>query len=278
MPELPEVQTVVNDLKANGLLGHRISEVAVYWPRSVEPLSPDLFRRRLRGSSIDSIRRRGKYIVMALSGGRHLLVHLRMTGRLDMVRADRERDRHEHVVFSLGRARQLRFHDTRKFGRLLLTEDPDTILGGLGPEPLSPSFSAKSLNLMLRGRRRNLKPLLLDQTLIAGIGNIYSDEALWRAGLHPLRQSDSVSFSEAARLHRAIRFVLRKAIRNQGTSLGEGEGNFAVSAGRRGRNRSSLEVFRRTGEPCARCGATIERIIVGRRSTHICPRCQEPGG
>jgi formamidopyrimidine-DNA glycosylase len=169
----------------------------------------------------------------------------------------------------------LRFHDPRKFGRLHLVKDPERILDRLGAEPLASEFTAKSLAERLMPRKRLLKPLLLDQAFIAGIGNIYVDEALWEAKLHPRRIAASLSMPEIKALHRAIPKVLKRGLKNLGTSLGSGETNFYSVARHRGRNKEQLKVFRRTGLSCPRCRTPIERIIVGQRSTHICAKCQK---
>jgi len=274
MPELPEVQTLVNDLNAAGLVGNTFTAARVLWPKTIADLSPAAFRRRIKGKVIKSIRRRGKFLVFDLSPRDHLLIHLRMSGRLHLVRPRTKRSKHEHVVLSLDRAPQLRFHDTRKFGRMFLVEDAQTVLGQLGIEPLDSSFKAQALAQMLTTRKRLLKPLLLDQTFIAGLGNIYVDEALWKAKIHPLRLSNSLSNTEIKALHRSIPQVLKRGLKNLGTSLGTGKANFYSVARRKGRNQDQLNVFRRTGEPCPRCKAPVERIIVGQRSTHICPNCQ----
>ncbi len=201
-------------------------------------------------------------------------MHLRMSGRLHLVSADLPRKKHEHVLLNLDDGRQLRFHDTRKFGRLYLTSDTDHILGRLGPEPLAKGFTHKKLTQGLKPRKRLLKPLLLDQTFIAGLGNIYVDEALWESKIHPCRLAASLSETEIRSLHRAVPRVLKRGLKNLGTSLGTGKTNFYSVAKHQGRNRDQLNVFRRSGQPCPRCRTKIERIIVGQRSTHICPKCQ----
>jgi formamidopyrimidine-DNA glycosylase len=274
MPELPEVQTIVNDLLAAGLVGRRIAAVTVRWPGVVDGMRAGAFRRRLTGRTIQAVYRRAKYIVWQLDDHSRLLVHLRMTGRFQFARPHSRYGRHEHLAFRLDDGRQLRFHDTRKFGRFYLPADPEVRLARLGPEPLDATFSARRLEQRLRGKRRMLKPLLLDQAFIAGLGNIYVDEALWDAGLHPMRTADALRREDVRRLHRAIRKVLRRGLRNLGTTLGTGETTFYSIARRRGRNKDQLKVFRRTGDPCPRCRHPIERLIVGQRSTHICPRCQ----
>jgi formamidopyrimidine-DNA glycosylase len=178
------------------------------------------------------------------------------------------------VLIDLVDGRQLCFHDTRKFGRMHLVTNPAPLLAKLGPEPLSGRFTARRLSALLHPRRRQLKPLLLDQAFLAGIGNIYADEALWRARLHPCRQADSLTEEEIRRLHRAIRKVLRDAIDHQGTTFGEGLNGFRSVGRNRGRNREHLMVFRRTHAPCYRCGEPINRIRVAQRSTHLCAACQ----
>ncbi len=274
MPELPEVQTIVDDLNAAGIVGATITKARLYWPPSVANLSPGVFCRQIVGREISAIRRRGKWIVFAMVDGGFLLVHLRMTGRFHLTAADEKRNKHQHVILHLDNDLQLRYQDTRKFGRFYLVDTTEAILGTLGPEPLEKEFTARALGRKLLGKNRMLKPLLLDQSFIAGLGNIYVDEALWDAGIHPLRKSPSLSKSEIRTLQRAIRKVLRRGIENLGTTLGSGQTNFYSIGRRRGRNRDRLMVFRKTGTPCLRCRTPIQRIIVGQRSTHICPTCQ----
>jgi formamidopyrimidine-DNA glycosylase len=273
VPELPEVQTVVNDLMAAGLVGKTITQVHIRWPGSIAELPAEDFRRRLTGRRIRRIDRRAKFIVWHLDDRQKMLTHLRMTGRFRLSSPRAAFDNHEHLAFTLNGHRQLRYHDTRKFGRFYLA-GCDAILDRLGPEPLDRRFSARRLGEGLASHRRQLKPLLLDQRFIAGLGNIYVDEALWDAGLNPLRLSNTLKGEETSRLHRSIRKVLRRGLRNMGTTLGTGETTFYSVAGKRGRNRDALNIFRRTGAPCPRCRSAVVRIVVGQRSTHICPVCQ----
>ena len=275
MPELPEVQTIVNDLNAADLIGSPIRGAGVFWPRTVAEPSPALFCKRLKGRQFTAVRRRGKYLVFETDSEYTMLLHLRMSGRLHWVSSDTPRMNHEHVVITFDGQKQLRFHDTRKFGRIHLIKDPQRILGRLGPEPLGKRFTAKILAERLRQHRRMLKPLLLDQAFVAGLGNIYVDEALWDAKLHPRQLSAALSMDEIQALRRAIPKVLKRGLKNLGTSLGTGKANFYSVARHRGRNKDELKVFRRTGQPCPRCKTGIERIIVGQRSTHICPECQK---
>lgn len=278
MPELPEVETIARDLIAAGMVGRVLACGRVYWNRSIAEPSPAAFCRRVDGKTIAAVRRRGKYLVFDFADGEGLLVHLRMSGRLHLVPAEQERLPHEHVVLAFADGSELRLHDTRKFGRVYLLRDVERVLGRLGPEPLDPAFTPQRFASMLHSRNRHIKPLLLDQTFVAGLGNIYTDEALWEARIHPLRPSGSITSIQAADLHRAIRMVLNRGLKNLGTSLGAGKANFYSVGRRRGRNVDRLKVFRRTGSPCPRCATAIERIIVGQRSTHVCPRCQKIAG
>lgn len=274
MPELPEVETVVRDLRASGVVGRVIESVRVYWPAITAPLSPAFFARRVRGRRILEIGRRAKFIVIRLSGGYSLLVHLRMTGQMGLARPPEPRDKHQHLILRLDDGRELRYRDIRKFGCWILTDAPDAITGRLGPEPLAPGFRSGDFIARLSRHRRRLKPLLLDQTFIAGLGNIYADETLWQARLHPLRRSETLSAPEARRLFKAIRATLKRGIRNRGTTLGNAKANFQSLEGRRGANQEQLKVFHRTGQPCPRCNTPIRRLIVAQRSSHVCPRCQ----
>jgi len=275
MPELPEVQTIANELNAAGMPGHRIRTVSVTWPRSIANISPRVFSHQLSGCTIRAVRRRAKYIIFDLDQrDKTLLIHLRMSGRLRLCDGATVRDRHEHVCIVFSDGSELRLHDTRKFARLYLCKSADIVTAHLGPEPLDPAFTLAEFRTMLAQRSRMLKPLLLDQRFIAGLGNIYVDEALWEAGLHPCRRADTLTQKEGKQLFSAIPRVLIRGLRNMGTSLGTGEANFFSVAGRRGGNSANLRVFRKTGLPCPRCGVSIKRIVVGQRSTHICPACQ----
>jgi len=275
MPELPEVQTIVNDLNAAGIDGAVITGAKVFWPRTIAEPSAKSFCKHIKDKKILAIRRRGKFIVFEFESGENLLIHLRMSGRLHLVSRHLPREKHEHVILNFSDGNQLRFHDTRKFGRIYLTAEACRILGRLGLEPLTTGFTRKILAQRLHPRKCRLKPLLLDQTFIAGLGNIYADEALWESKIHPCRIAASLSDSEIRALHRAIPIVLKRGLKNLGTSLGTGKTNFYSIAKHQGRNRDELKVFRRTGRPCRRCRTKIQRIVVGQRSTHVCPRCQK---
>ncbi|MFU8780297.1 MAG: bifunctional DNA-formamidopyrimidine glycosylase/DNA-(apurinic or apyrimidinic site) lyase [Kiritimatiellia bacterium] len=274
MPELPEVETVVRGLRRSGICGKRIEGARVGWSRTLSGMTPDRFSAAICGVSVVKITRRAKYIVMQLSSGSCLLIHLRMTGSLRVTAADAPKDPYERVALLFADERELRFRDTRKFGRWYLVADANEVLGRLGPEPLSGVFSVDAFASMLATHRRMLKPLLLDQTFLAGLGNIYVDEALFTARLHPCRIANTLQLDEISYLYDAIRAVLQLGIARMGTSLGAGAVNFYSVAGRRGRNQDALQVFRRDGLPCPVCGNVIARIVVGQRSTHVCKHCQ----
>ena len=271
MPELPEVEMVARGLQA-ALIGSTLVGVDVRWTRSIVPPDPTAFSRRLPGQAITGVGRRGKWIVVTLSGGDTLLVHLRMTGRLVLESEECLPDRHLRVLFFLYDGRRLHFADQRKFGRVVLTNEPQTMLGDLGPEPLDERFTPTRFREMLAHRRGRIKPLLLNQRFLAGLGNIYTDEALWRAQIHPLRRANTLSPAEVQRLHRAIRFVLRGGITAGGTTLSDGM--YRQSDGQPGEFADRLEAYGRAGQPCSRCDTTIERTRVGQRGTCFCPHCQ----
>ena len=272
MPELPEVETVVRELRAAGLVGRKIAAARVFWPRTLAAPAAARFPRAIRGLEIRALSRRAKFVVLNLSGGFTLLIHLRMSGHLDVLPQKTSPRPHDRVVLTLDNGQQLHFEDTRKFGRIWLLRDPATVLGKLGPEPFEIAPAAFRRGLAERARR--LKPLLLDQTFLAGVGNIYSDEALWAARLHPCRRADTLTAAQAEELLGAIQAVLRRGIRNLGTTLGGGKTHFVLPRGERGRNQEQLNAYGQTGAPCPRCGTPIRRILVGQRSTHFCPACQ----
>ena len=270
MPELPEVETIARRLRTGcggepALLGRRILSVEIRHPTPIAEPGPEEARERMRGRVFREIGRRGKFLVFRLSE-EWLLIHLRMSGDLQLFPSSAALRKHDHAVWHLDGGWDLRFHDPRRFGRIRLTESPEAVLGGLGPEPLAPEFTAALLFKMLQAKKRRLKPLLLDQTFVAGIGNIYADESLHRARLHPLRCSDSLNPAEAARLRRGIRAALRVGIAQDGASI-----DWAY---RGGKFQNHFRAYDREGEPCFTCGTKIRRIVVGQRSTYFCPRCQ----
>ena len=271
MPELPEVETFVAELRPH-LVGRRIASARVLWPRTIAGSDPETFEVHLAGQQITALDRRGKYLLCRLESGDTLIVHLRMTGRLEIVppHSPALSDPHVRAWFGLADGDYLVFNDTRKFGRIWLVADAQQVLLALGPEPLAWDFTAAVLGERLRGRRAAIKALLLDQTVIAGLGNIYADEALFLAGIHPLRPGGSLSDDEVRRLHEAIRQVLAEAIGQRGTTLRD----YRPPYGAQGAFQNQLRVYQQTGQPCSRCGTSIQRIRVTQRSTHFCPSCQ----
>ena len=270
MPELPEVETVVRGLRGP-LVGRTIQSAWLDWPNSLVHPTPEEFTRDIVGQAVQRIDRRAKYILITLDGAT-LIIHLKMTGRLYVVpnAASNEADRWVHFCFQLDNAHQLRFSDARKFGRVILTPDPQWVIGKLGPEPLEDDFTLDIFRERLARRAGTLKPLLLNQEFVAGIGNIYADESLFRAGLHPLRTADSLTPDEQARLHGAIRAALSAGIDHEGASISW----YRKPDGTPGDSQKHFFAYGQTGLPCQRCGTPIERIVVGQRATHFCPACQ----
>lgn len=270
MPELPEVETVVRGLRPL-LIGRTVLSARYDWPGSLVTPDGPRFVARIAGQPVRDLYRRGKYILIALDPDT-LIIHLKMTGRLYVVPDEsvHDADRWVHFTFQLDNRQQLRFSDARKFGRVYLVDDPQTVIGALGPEPLDESFSLDLFRARLRRRSGRLKPLLLDQTFLAGLGNIYADEALWTSQLHPLRPADTLSDDDLSRLYHAIREVLRSGIIREGASVNW----YRKPDGAKGSAQDTLSVYGRAGLPCLRCGHPVTRIVVGGRGTHLCPACQ----
>ncbi len=266
MPELPEVQTIADAL-APLIVGQTITAVSVLWAGVVDSPEPALFIDALCGRRILEVGRRGKYMLFRLDDDRWLVMHLRMTGEMRVVPMSEPLDRHDHLVFRLADGQEWRFRDQRKFGRAYLVDDPAQIVGRLGPEPLSPAFTASHLAAVLAGRRAPIKSLLLDQRIVAGIGNIYADESLYRARIHPLIEGGALDEAQREALVGAVRTVIQQALAEMGTTLRD----YRRPDGSLGNFQNRLQVFRRTDEPCPSCGAPIRRIVVGGRSTHFCP-------
>lgn len=226
----------------------------------------------IAGHCVQSVGRRGKYVVIYLDQG-YLLIHLKMSGRLRIVPSDDPLDKHTHTFFDLDDGRQLRFQDVRKFGRVYLIDTLETVTATLGPEPLADELTLEAFREQLAPRSGRLKSLLLNQAFIAGLGNIYADEALFVARLHPLRKADTLTPNEEEALYKAIRLVLSRAVANRGTTLPDQ--GYRDANGQAGSFQEQITVYGRTGAPCLTCKNPIERIVVGGRSTHFCPRCQK---
>ena len=272
MPELPEVETVVRALR-DPLVGRTFSEFESYWPNQiVVPDDVEQLRARITGRTVTAISRRAKYIVMTLDGGEEtLIVHLKMTGHLAVVPTSKPVHKHVRNLFRLTDGDDLRFRDMRKFGRIYLVTDPDEILAKLGTEPLEDLFTAEVFRQRIAGRTRIIKPLLLDQTIVAGIGNIYADESLFFAKIRPDRHADTLTEAETDLLWAGIRSSLQNGIDREGASID----TYVKPDGTKGDMQNAVSVFRRTGNPCYDCGTPIERIVLAQRSTHFCPICQK---
>lgn len=265
MPELPEVETMVRGLRGP-LIGRVFTGIHIEWERMVQTPLEEL-RERLPGQCVEGINRRGKYLVFGLSGGDSLIIHLKMTGDLQVLRATNPLHQHDRVVFHLDNGYQLRFRDMRKFGRVYLTDDLSGVLGRLGPEPLDDAFTEDSFLALFDRRSARIKSLLLNQEFIAGLGNIYADEALFWTGIRPQRRANMLLEEEKRRLYRAIRRVLDIAIEQKGSSL-------ADEAYRGGRYQQQFRVYAREDQSCFACGSSVQRVRLGQRSAHFCPDCQ----
>jgi formamidopyrimidine-DNA glycosylase len=270
MPELPEVETIARMLRVGSTThppvpGRTIDGVTLRWPRHIATPGAPRFRREILGRTIRDVSRRGKYLVFPLDQGT-MLIHLKMSGDLALLPTGSPVGPYDHTVFHLDGGWDLRFGDARKFGKVFLVDDPNAVLTGLGPEPLAAGFTARTLAGRLHAHARALKPLLLDQTFVAGLGNIYADEALHRARLHPLRRSNSLTPTEVQRLWRGMRAALRAGLRHNGASI-----DWVY---RGGNYQNHFRVYQREGRPCPVCRTPVRRIVVGQRGTHYCPSCQ----
>ena len=280
MPELPEVETVARDLRPL-VVGATIDGARCSWDRTLRTHAPEAFAAAVSGRRIEAVGRRAKLIVVELSGGLVLTIHLKMTGQLFVVPGDKPVDPYVRLVLVLADGREIRFRDIRKFGKVgLYGRDPivgepvvepgaGAVFAGLGPEPLDDAFTVAAFRRRIRDRRGRLKALLLDQSFVAGIGNIYADEALWAARLHPLRTAGTLRPRNERHLHTAIRGILAEAVERRGSSIDD----YTAPDGD-GSMQERLQVYQRTGEPCPRCARPIRRIVVGARSTHFCSWCQ----
>jgi formamidopyrimidine-DNA glycosylase len=274
MPELPEVETVVRDLRRHllpdgGRRGPVIVAARISWPGTLRDGDPPAFLVGVTGHRIDGIGRRGKLIVVDLNGGQFLTIHLKMTGQLFVVPAAVPHDAYERVSLILDDGREVRFRDIRKFGRIGLYSADDNPFDELGPEPLDPRFTLRVFRQLIRGRRARLKTLLVDQSFIVGVGNIYADEALWRSRLHPLRSAATLRPEDERALYRNLLAILAEAVDRRGSSIDD----YTAPDGD-GAMQERLEVYQRTGQPCPRCTRPIRRIVIGIRATHFCSFCQ----
>jgi len=270
MPELPEVETVVRGLRSP-LMGRTITNMTITWERTIHSPAPDLFMSQIYGQEVIDVSRRAKYIVITLTDIT-LLVHLKMTGRLYVVptSAENEADKWVRVVFDLDNDHQLRFSDSRKFGKLYLTNDTATFFAHIGPEPLTDNFTPTDFLTRLSSHHKAIKALLLDQSFLAGVGNIYADEALFRAKIHPTTPANRLNTPQATLLYHAIREVLNAGIDHEGASINW----YRKPDGTKGSSQDHFAVYGRDGAPCLVCGNIIHKIRLAQRGTHFCPHCQ----
>ncbi len=268
MPELPEVETIRRQLCAAGVEGRSIEKVHIEWPRTVEPLTPAAFRKQVQGCRLGKIDRHGKWLIFRLDGKENLLVHLRMTGGFYLTKGALKKGPHDRAVLQLSGGLNLHFRDPRKFGRWRLAASLD----GLGPDALT--VTRKQFFQCLEGQNKVLKALLLDQSFVAGVGNIYADEALFEARLDPRRKSGSLSDTEKLALYKAVTKVIKAGVRNKGTSLGDGQGNYTDLNGDAGGHREKVKVYGRSGQPCTVCGQPLHKTQITQRTTVFCVHCQ----
>jgi formamidopyrimidine-DNA glycosylase len=268
VPELPEVETVRSSLDPV-LRGRTFARVEIHDERLTRPFAPEAVARQLEGARVESVERRGKYLLFRFDGGRTLLVHLRMTGSFH----SRANDPYARATVTLDDGTNLVYRDVRRFGTWLVVEPHEVapyLEARLGLEPLERGFGPAALTARLAGRRAPVKAALLDQRTVAGMGNIYADEALWRARIHPLRPARELAADEVRRLHRGVRRALEVGLARQGATLRD----YAQPDGRRGSMQLEFRVYGREGEPCPRCGTPIEKTRIAGRGTWYCPTCQ----
>lgn len=281
MPELPEVETIARSLRNSaerqftpadsmllrpGIIGRTIRSSHIQWPRTIAAPSVPDFLSRIKGQTVEEVTRRGKFLVLRLTND-FLLIHLRMSGdiRVEVDRPDTVQ-KHDRVILIFTDGSRLVFNDPRKFGRIWLEADPQRILGGLGLEPFAEDLTPEYFLKMLNQRKRSVKTLLMDQAFLAGLGNIYSDEALHLAHIHPLQPANTLNLDQSTCLLDSIREILTDGIKRNGASI-----DWVY---RGGDFQNYFKVYQRTGKPCSTCGDPIQRIVVGQRGTHFCPRCQ----
>jgi formamidopyrimidine-DNA glycosylase len=293
MPELPEVQTTVNDLK-NKVVGRRITDFWTDWPRGIRGLSPIMLRKKIRGSKILGVSRLGKNILIALDKNRILLIHQKMTGHLMVGRWSVKKTRtgwstqnlikgsfedrvnqYIHTIFTLDGGKMLALSDMRKFARIDFGQREDVLalpaLHKLGPDALDLRLSLETFKKIIKSRNKSIKQTLIDPTVIAGIGNIYADDILWSARVHPTRLSNALNDTELKNILIHTRRILSRAVKLRGTSVGD----YRDASGEPGGYSSRVLVYRKTDEPCRRCGIPIKRMLLGQRSAHFCPNCQK---
>ncbi len=270
MPELPEVETVKNEISPY-IIGRDITGITLLWEGIVRQPTAGEFRSHLTGQRITDIARRGKYLLISLSSGNMLIIHLRMSGSLLIGQNSTEPPKYTRAIIHLDKGTVIFFRDPRKFGVMRLVQDKDSVVGKLGPEPLEAGFTPRVLAQLLAKRTAPIKALLCDQNLLAGVGNMYADEALFVSRIHPLRAGGSLSIEEIERLHQAIRQVLHSGIAHQGASIV----NYLRPDGTKGTAHDEFNVAHGQGKNCPKCDTPIKRITVRGRGTYFCPNCQD---
>lgn len=284
MPELPEVETIVRSLRnpigshfskdiqltlRPGIIGRMIQDCQVLWERSIAFPSVNEFQNQIQKQKIIAVHRRGKFIVIELER-QSLLIHLRMSGDILVQKENRDRNfKHDRVILNFDDKVRMVFNDPRKFGRVWLVDDPEIVTGSLGPEPFATELTPQSFFLKMQKAKRQIKSLLLDQSFLAGLGNIYTDEVLFKAGIHPSTLANSIDRDAAGILLLSIREVLEEGIRRNGASI-----DWVY---RGGDFQNHFQVYQRAGKKCLRCGSIIERTVINQRGTHFCPTCQPCG-
>jgi formamidopyrimidine-DNA glycosylase len=281
MPELPEVETIRRQLCAAGVEGRTIEKAHIEWPRTVDPLTPAAFCKQVHGRKLEQIDRHGKWLIFRLGGKENLLVHLRMTGGFYLTQGALKKGLHDRAVLQLSGGLNLHFRDPRKFGRWRLAAS----IEGLGPDALTvtkkqffqalPALSDAKGGVERGRSTKTLKALLLDQSFVAGVGNIYADEALFEARIDPRRRAGTLSEDEISKLWKAIRRVIEAGVRNGGTSLGDGQGNYVDLNGDAGGHREKVKVYGRAGQPCTVCGQSLHKTQITQRTTVFCAHCQK---
>ena len=290
MPELPEVETIRHQLCSAGVEGRVIEKIHIEWPRTVEPLTPSAFCKQVQGRRLEKIDRHGKWLIFCLNGNKNLLIHLRMTGGFYLTHGALEKGKHDRAILQLSGGLNLHFRDPRKFGRWRLQSggfrSVETVPGGDGAPPSSTilieglgpdALTVTKADFLecLNKQNKVLKALLLDQSFVAGVGNIYADEALFEARLDPRRKSGTLNAAEKLALYKAVTKVIKAGVRNGGTSLGDGQGNYVDLNGDAGGHREKVKVYGRAGQPCLECGAPLEKTTLAQRTTVFCPNCQK---
>lgn len=272
MPELPEIHTVVNYLKKN-VVDKKITKVAIIDNSIIENISNTQFKKGLLGNRIENVRRRGKYVIIELTNGKNLIVHLRMTGQLIYNNSNAENNKYTRILINLDKNSQLKIGSKRKFTTVNLVDEPDEIkcIREMGPEPLESDFDVEKFKSLFKNRRGMIKPLLMKQRFIAGLGNIYTDEALFLSKIHPKTKANKINEDEKEKLYNSIQKVLKEGIKHNGTTRED----YKTASNETGSHQNYLHVYGKDGEECTECDCLIEKIKVSGRGTHYCPCCQK---